>query len=100
MKTLTLAPDQFSLAYVTLLHDALVLDAKERRAHSKLLDRLDAISAEAEHVGRAIAEEVSVIVEDVEHAVILKAVQVMPWKAALSRIACALEDHIAGAPSA
>jgi hypothetical protein len=89
----------FSLAYVALMHDEHRITAAERRTHGKLLDRFDAASVDDGPRGRKLPDDgVEIVVDDAEHALLVRLFEATPWRASLSREAIAAEDFLKAAP--
>ncbi len=106
MKRLAFTPDrarEYLWTFYALTADdidRLPLKAHERRLHGKILDRFEAIGVfapgNADRVLRADGGEV--ILEDAEHALVVRLYAEFPWKHSISRDVNATEDWLKGAP--
>ena len=111
MKLLAFTPDRasaFSFVGDALRTEAFVnpdgstrpaaLTSVERRTLGKLLDRLDVVSLEQGARRALVKAGADVVIEDSEHALLLKMFELTPWRPGLSREANAAEDFLKAAP--
>jgi hypothetical protein len=103
MKLLAFTPGHattFGILYAAGLTDHYRPTSAERRTLGKLLDRFDAVSsAGAEEGSRLLCEGgADVVIDDAEHALLLKMFDAAPWRPIHTRDVNAAEDFLKAAP--